>query len=233
MSFMSPIISALNSVSSWFYEIYLDVNGWVWPFWQAAGFFYQISLLFNTLAWQFYYFWGWVDDVATKVAGILSWSTIWSYILSYVPNLTQIRDWFYGWSSNITSVITIWWYATQTTVTEGITAAVQPFNAMLTAWNNFWNSTWPQLTSSFNGLKAAWDNFWRYTLPNIVSFDALEDWWNGRIGALQGLINSAFTTRASLWEGWQEVRTSVLTFFSDPVEYIWDRFTGWFLGPEE
>jgi hypothetical protein len=232
MSFMSSIISALNSCSDYCYQIYVKVIGWVWPFWEAAGLFYQLSVLFATLAWQFYDFSNWVSDVQSKVLAILNWSTIWSYILSYVPNLTQVRDWFYSWWSNVTSVITSWWSATQYTVQVWISTAVQPFNSMLTAWNNFWNSTWPAWVSSFNSLKSAWDNFWRYTLPNLASFDALEDWWNGRVGDLQGLINSAFTVRASLWQGWQDMRDNVVEFFTDPVEYIWERFTDWFLGPE-
>ena len=232
MGFMTSIINALNSVSSWFYQIYLEVYGWVYPFWLAAGFFYQLCSLFNTLAWQFYYFSSWVSDVAAKVAEILNWSTIWSYILSYVPNLTQIRDWFYSWWSNVTSVVTSWWSTTQYTVQGWISTAAQPFNAMLTAWNSFWNSLWPQLTGSFNSLKSAWDNFWGVTFPTLVSFSWLTTWWSSRLQDVQGLINSSLKTWFPFYDDLVKLWSSLTAFFTNPVEFIWERFADWFLGPE-
>jgi hypothetical protein len=232
MWFMASIISALNSVSDWFYEIYLDVLGWVWPFWLTASLFYQLSDLFSTLAWRFYDFSGWVSDVQSKIGNVLSWDTIWSYIMSYVPNLVTIRDWFYSWWGNVTSVITSWWSAQSVTVRGWIDAATQPFNNVAAAWSNFWNNLWPQLQSSFRSLQSSWNTFWGVTLPTLVSFTWLETWYASRLKDLQGLIDGAFTVRAGLWDGWQEVRGNVVEFFTNPVGYIWERFIDWFLGGE-
>jgi hypothetical protein len=232
MSFMAWIIDALNDISSWFYEIYLDVYSWVWPFSLTANLFLYLCYLFNNLAWYFNAFSSWVSDVQGKIGNFLSWSTIWSYILSYVPNLTQIRDWFYSWWTNVQSVVASWWSATSVTVQGWINTALQYVNSVATAWNNFWNNLWPQLTISFNSLKSAWDNFWTVTFPTLVSFSWLTTWWSSRLQDVQGLIGSAFTARASLWAGWQEMRDNVVNFFTDPVEFIWERFTDWFLGPE-
>jgi len=233
MGFMSSIISALNSASSWFYQIYLEVYGWVYPFWLAASLFYQLSSVFSSLAWRFYDFSDWVSDVQSRIGNFLSWSTIWSYILSYVPNLLQLKDWFYSWWNNVSSVVTSWWSSTQWTVRGWIDAAVQGLGSVATAWTNFWNNLWPQLVADLGGLKSAWGNFWLVIYPNLVSFDWLGTWWDSRLHDVQELVSSAFTARDGLWAGWQDLRNEVATFVSDPVEYIWGRFTEWFLGPEE
>ncbi len=57
-------------------------------------------------------------------------------------------------------------------------------------------------------------------------------WWNDRLFDISALIDSAFGLRDSLWAGWQDIRDRVFEFFEDPVDFIWLRFTNWFLGPE-
>jgi hypothetical protein len=232
MSWMNSIVSWLKDIEGYFYDAYLEVYGWIYPFWLLSYPVLYASRGFGWLAYYFSLFNNWLVWAQGEMDKVLGWSTIWSYILSYVPNLVQIKDWFYSWATNVTNTVNSWWSATQATVQGWISTAVQPFNSMLTAWSNFWNNTWPGWVSSFNTLKAAWDNFWSYTLPNLVSFTWLGTWWDSRLTDVQGLINSGFTARQSLWSGWQDIRTSVLTFFQDPVEFIWDRFTEWFLGPE-
>lgn len=232
MSWMTSIVSWLKSIESYFYNAYLEVYGWIYPFWLLSSPLLYASRGFGWLAYYFSLFNNWLVWAQGELGKVLNWDTIWSYLLNYVPNLIQLRDWFYNWVTYVTNTITSWWSATFVTVKGWISTAVQPFKAMLTAWNNFWQTTWPQWTSSFNSLKSAWDNFWSYTFPTLVSFSWLETWWNSRLQDIQGLINSAFTARASLWAGWQEMRADVAGFFSDPVEFIWERFTGWFLGPE-
>ncbi len=230
MSFMTSIVNALNSVSSWFYQIYQEVYGWVYPFWLAAGLFYQLSNVFSTLAWRFYDFSDWVSDVQSKIGNYLSWGTIWSYILSYVPNLTQLRDWFYTWATNVMGIITGWWSATSVTVHGWITAATQSFNSMLTAWLNFWNNLWPQLTASFNSLKASWDNFWAVTFPTLVNFSWLTTWWNSRQLDDQGLLNSTLKTWFPFYDDLVRLWGDIALFFTNPLQYLWERFTDWFFG---
>lgn len=232
MDFMVWIVGRLNDTGDWFYQLYLSCYSAGWPLDSIASWFYGLSVFFYDLAWDFYEFSRWVNDVQSKVGNFLSWSTIWSYILSYVPNLTQIRDWFYSWVTYVTNTITSWWSAAQSDVKSWIAAAVQPFSTMLAQWSNFWNNLWFQWTQDFNRLKTDWNNFWKVTFPNLLSFDWLETWWQSRLLELQGLINTAVRDVAGMAEGWQDMRDNVVEFFNDPVEYIWDRFTDWFLGPE-
>ncbi len=173
----------------------------------------------------------WYRDVSIKIGNYLSWDTIWSYIVSYIPNLEDIRDWFYGVTDNILSIVSDWWLATQVTVQGWIDTAVGELQGIAGDWTSFWNNLWPALTDSFNSLKSGWSTFLGVTLPNLVNFSWLETWWNSRLQDVRGLIDSAFLSRDSWWAGWQDMRAQVVEFFSNPIEYIWSRFIDWFLGP--
>lgn len=232
MSFMNWIIEDLNSASDFFYSIYLEVLDWVWPFWLAADFFYSLCRVFNWLAWDFSRFAEWVNDVADQVENILSWSTIWSYILSYVPNLVTIRDWFYSWWNNVTSVVTSWWSSTQWTVQGWITTATQGLSTLTVAWDNFWTVTWPDWMNRFAILKAAWDDFWTVTFPNLVSFNWLGIWWNDRLQDIDRLMSDKLTTWFPFYDDLSQLWREIADFFTNPLEFLWAKFTDWFLGPE-
>jgi len=64
----------------------------------------------------------------------------------------------------------------------------------------------------------------------VLSF--VNTWWSGAVLQVQGLINTAFLERDSWWAGWQDWRDQVAEFFTNPLEFLLNRFTDWFLGPE-
>lgn len=109
MWFLSSIISACNSLSSYFYSIYVEVYGWVYPFYNAAILFYYVSSFFANLAWYFYDFNTWVDNTASKLLEILSWATIQSYITNWLRYISDLGTIFYYFWTNVTNVVTSWW----------------------------------------------------------------------------------------------------------------------------
>lgn len=224
MNFMGRIIDALNFISQYFYELYLDCHYAGFPLDIIAYWFYWLSTFFSDLAWAFYDFSGWVNDVATKIVEILSWSTIWSYILTYVPNLEAIRDWFYYWWDYVWGVIADWWSTTYLTVQGWIDIATEGLDALKIDWSNFWNITFPEWTGKLDNLKASWDFFWTETLPTLVSFSWLITWWDERLLDVQNLINSAFVIRDDFWRGWQDLRDDVTEFFTDPEDWLYKAF---------
>lgn len=232
MWFMSWIINALGSISGTFYDLYLETSGWVWPFYYVANIFYYGSVACDNLANYFGYFSDWVYDVWDRVSKIFTWDTIWSLIQQYAGPLLNILKGLWDWWWSIWDEIGTWWSAMQYTVQEWINTAVGGLRDIAGAWSNFWNSLWPQLTSSFYSLKSSWDNFWNFTFPDLVSFSWLTTWWNSRLGDVRDLIYTAVRDVASLAEGWQDMRSNVVTFFQDPLEWLWNRFADWFLGPE-
>lgn len=175
----------------------------------------------------------WVNDIQSKISNSFSWDTIWSYILSYVPNLPSLNAWFYSWWDNVTSVIASWWAATSVTVQGWISTATQYLNGVATAWDNFWTNLWPQMMASFNALKLEWDNFRLVIIPQLLSFSWLTTWWESKLLDVQGLIDSAIKTYFPFYDDLANLWADIAEFFTNPLEYLWKRFTDWFLGPEE
>jgi len=215
------IIERLNWLSEYFYDIYLEVNSWMAPFNYAAYLFYFASAMFSQLAWGFYDFSEWVYDTANKVKSILNWDTIWSYILSYIPNLEAIRDWFYDRWSWFTTQTANWWSETSTTVIGWIDAAkdwawlwidyLQTQANALSVRVNEAIALIPDVTE----LQAWYSNWW----GNILGM--LNSWWNERLLDVQSLIDSAFLIRDDFWRGWQDWRDKVAEFFTDPEEWLY------------
>jgi len=93
-------------------------------------------------------------------------------------------------------------------------------------------------------LQAAWDEFKGLipTIDEVISWwgnwagsvlATIDTWWDSTVLEVQGFIDSAFTEREPFWAGWQDWRDKVIEFFTDPLEWLLEKFTDWFLGPEE
>ena len=232
MWFIDRIFSLVWDITFFFEDLYynsgdIPIVGQI-----LANIFWAIMEAFWGLLTPIAQFGDWVNDTSSKVANILSWATIWSYILSYVPNLLAIRDWFSDRWNWFQQNVSTWWETKKTDVQGWISTAVQPFNSMLTAWTGFWGSTWPAWVTSFNSLKSAWDNFWSYTFPNLVSFTWLTTWWAARLLDVQGLIDSALKTWFPFYDDLVKLWGDIALFFTDPLEYLWERFSYWFFGQE-
>jgi len=143
-------------------------------------------------------------------------ANIW-YWVNRLAWLDTLRDmilnagyWVANWWNNVLNVVVNWWWGVWPNVLATINAAVAPFAAV----------------------KTAWDNFWTYILPGLLTWTTVSSWWSGRLAEVQALINTALAAAAPFWAGWVEVRDQVLEFFADPLEWLWGRFADWFLGPE-
>jgi len=233
MSFMNWIVRRLRDVSDWFYEVFLEVRGWVWPFYLIADFFYELSYLFYYLAGNFSDFGDWLEWAADEIGDILSWSNIRSLIRSWLPDLEDAIDWWDRWWKWVGEEIDDWWRDTRQTVKGWISAAEdwlsdwidaleRSLNTLKAAWDE-----WKVKISSFNELWLWFTNWWGNVLVN------LDTWWNDRLIDISALIDTAFTLREPFWAGWQDWRDKVVEFFTDPLGWLEARFTDWFLGPEE
>lgn len=232
MVFMDFIIGFLEDARDWLHEAYLEVSSWPTPFNFLATQLYYIYVAFYYLVEYFGIFNDWLEWAAAWIGEILDWDSIWDLILGVIPNLETIRDWFYDWASNVANIVRAWWEDTSETVLGWIDAAVAFFQDIADAWYNFWNNLWPQFTRAFGDLASAWNYFWEIIFPSLVDFDWLTSWWAARLQDVGGLIDTAFSLRKSLWEGWQDLRDQVTEFIQDPAEFVWGKFVDWFLGPE-
>jgi len=221
MWFMNSIISRLNEISGFFYSIYLEVLGWIPPFWYAAGFFYSLHSTFVGLSWAFYSFNQWVSDVAAKVAGILSYTNIYSYFQSYFTAALNAWNWVINAFNNIWSIVDNWWSSAQYIVLAWIDDA-KSYAASLVAGVNSWLVTLQGAWDSFKGriptideLIYWWSNWTGYVLS------AIDTWWTGTVLEVQNLLDSAFLEREPFWAGWQDWRDKVTEFFSDPEDWLY------------
>lgn len=230
---MNWIVERLNDASDFFYSVYHEVIGWVWPFYLTADFFYDLCLVFNELAWDFYAFGQWVDAAADKLEDILSWSYIKSLIRSWLPDLEDVATWWHNWTTWVGQRIDDWWDSTRTTVQGWIDQANQNIRSLIddaTAWLARLQSSVDDLLDLLPGISeiTAWFSDW---WGNVLSH--LTGWWADRVADVQGLIDSAFAAREPFWAGWQDVRDNVITFISSPLDWLLDRFGDWFFGPEK
>lgn len=221
MWFMNWIIDRLNYISGWFYELYYDCYYVGWPLDVLADWFYYLADAFASLAWDFYDFSQWLTDLSNSIAGFLNWTNIWLNILSYVPNLEDIRDWFYNWWLNVYGVVTDWWSSTSTTVLSWIDEA----KAWTQIWIDYLQDQVTALGVRIDDVLALipdvsdiqlWFTNWT---GNVIS--VIGTWWTGALIEVQSLIDSAFTEREPFWAGWQEWRAKVTEFFTDPEDWLY------------
>jgi len=174
----------------------------------------------------------WYEDAVDLIREILTWQTIRGFIRSWLDGIETAIAWFSDWWFEVGQRIDSWWADTWSTVQDAIDLATRGLEDLEAEWDNFWEVTFPDILDDIAGLKSEWDSFWTVTFPTLVSFSWLGIWWSSRVQEVQNLIDSAFTIRESLWTGWQDMRDQVIDFFTDPLEWLWGRFTDWFLGPE-
>ncbi|KKN22384.1 hypothetical protein LCGC14_0915760 [marine sediment metagenome] len=214
------IVQKLNNVSSYFYAIYLETLSWVYPFYLVTGYFYWLSSVFSSLAWHFSDFGTWVNQVGAELTRILDWSTIWSNILSYVPNLTAIRDWFYNWTGEVLAFVNTWWSTTSWQVQSWIDQATANIDTLISqaeaaivdlrsSWDDFWTVTWPAMLSDLGSLRSSWGNFLANILPGLAT-------WAGVGDLIDSELRSWFPFYDELAAAWGGIQA----FFTDPEDQV-------------
>jgi len=208
------------------------VYSWVWPFNRLASPLLSLYYAFDNLVLYFNYFYDWVAEANTKISQILSISAISSYFSAFLTAAYNAWNWVIDAWNNITNIINIWWNSTQSIVFIWIDQAKQwalaQINSLANAltevqtwWNNFKSSI-----PSLNEILLWFTNWWANILAHIQS------WWVERLSDIESLLISLALDLSPFWEGWQEIRETVFNFFNDPLEWLWARFTDWFLGAE-
>ncbi len=232
MAFTDSIFSLVWDISDFFYNAYSEVRGWVWPFYLLHYPLYSLSKAFWDILTPIAHLGDWIDDVAIKVTQILSYQNIWEYFNYWFRRAEWSWEWIFNAWLNVTSIISTWWSSTALTVQGWVNEAKQ-YAASLVNQANTWLATLQSAWDSFKGKIPTIDAviaWWGNLTANILL--VVNNWWKERLLDVQVLINSAFTVREGLWSGWQDWRGKVAEFFTDPVEFIWQRFADWFLGPE-
>ena len=206
MSFMIWIIEELESAEQFFYDAYQEVKGWIYPFYLLKYPLYGLYGVFLWLVEGFYEFYQWLNWAADRIDEIFSWSNIQSMIRGWLSGIEAAIDWFFSWTTWVGQYITDWWSGILPYILGYIDSVVEGWEDLVTAW----------------------DNFWAVTFPNLVSFAWLDIWWQSRLLEIDTLINSWMTSFQPFWEGWQEIRSEVTDFFADPLQWAYDKLDEFF-----
>lgn len=199
MSFMQSIVSRIQDIADYFYDAYLEVFDWIYPFNLLAPPLYYICYGFSYLAYYFDQFSDWVDFAASRISDILDWSTIWSFILSYVPNLSAISNWFNSWKDFIWQEVITWWQYKKEQVESWIDVAKDTLQYQLDYLSIRVDSIQSRISDIVSMIPSATD---------ILT-------------SAQALIDGAFLSRQDFWQGWQDFRSQVTDFFSDPEDWLY------------
>ena len=165
MYVIDRIASYTGYVADYFYEVYLDVSGWVWPFWKAADFFYGLCSYTNKIKWRFQDFSEDMDDIVDEVGDILSWSNIRSYIKAYWPRLDDVIDWWYDRWYWVEDAIDDWWEYAKETVTQVVTNI---YDYSRTTINNITEYVTNTITNVYDYSRTTINNITEY-VTNVIT----------------------------------------------------------------
>ncbi len=210
-NFVDSIFSTVWDIGSWFHQAHYTASGWVWPFSLISTPLYWLYQLSFNLLTPIAHFGDWVSAVSTKVSSVLTSVDIIGLLRTWLTYAENAWQWVSNAWTNVTDIMTTWWSSTSQIVKAWI---AETLNTALTQIAS--------LHTTLMQFKAGWDDFRTATLPRLAD-------WSG----VDSLISSWFKASAPLWEGWQQWRGQVAEFFGNPFEWLWSRFTDWFLGPEE
>lgn len=232
MSFMNSIIGWLTFARDNLLIAYKATYSWVYPFNLISTPLNHLYMAFKMLTSFFGDFNTWLVYVAGKVTEILNIGTIVSYFQTWIDAANSAWAWIGSAVSNITNIINTWWSSTQSIVKVWIEQSKQWMLAQinnlayaLTEVQTWWNS-FKSSIPSLNEILLWFTNWW----TNVLSH--LQTWWVERLSDIQSLLISLALDLAPFWAGWQEIREIVFDFFDNPLEWLWSKFTDWFLGAE-
>ena len=223
MWFLDNIVEWLDDATNRFYDAYLEVSGWISPFNLLYLPLYYLYRAFYYLTWYFGQFNEWLDWAAGRIDAILSISSITAYFQTWIDYATDAWDWVKNALGNVWLIVESWWSSTKLTVQAWIDTATEGFDALRVVWDEVWTITWPQWTATLEVLGSEVSDFFTNTLPTLLDYLKLENWWNGKLLAVDGLIGSTLAE-------WFPFYDDVAEFFSDPGEFLLSRLTDWFLG---
>lgn len=228
MWFLNSIVSWLTSVEGFFYDAYLEVRGWVYPFYYLSYPLYSLYYAFYYLASYFSSFNDWVDWAANEIGNILSYSNIYSYFKTYFDYASDAWYWVRDAVYYVSNIIDNWWDATWYDVRSWVYARIDDVEVLIANTESWLANLQADFTNfidslpNLNEILAWFTNWWSNILASIIAWGALT------VTQISSLIDSAFIARDSFWAGWQEVKSDVVEFFTDPLQWLYDRAENFF-----
>jgi hypothetical protein len=232
MSTITTIADYFGDATNYFEQLHVSSESWSWPWTVTSSWWHSIAMLLQNIYLGFLDFDAWVVNATTEIGKILSISAIQSYFQTWINYATSAYNWVVNAVSNVTTTVNAWWTSTQATVKVWINdvkqwaqAQIDNLATTLTEVQTWWNDFKSKIPS-LDEVLSWFVNWW----TNILT--QLQTWWEERLTDIESFFNSWALSLAPFWEGWQDIREIVFNFFNNPFDWLWDKFTDWFLGGE-
>lgn len=233
MWWADKIFSLVWDIQSFFLQAYFVVHGWIWPFNYLDYPLYAISWLFREMLAPVARFSDWTRDVWAKVEEVFSLDQIVAHFRTWIDYAIDAWTWVRSAWINVFNLIGDWWSSAKYEVMAWIDERVSVVRALVDQANAWLTRLQADL---------------QWFLDHLLTLDEIIQWWKDWLGRVLtqlliwgfirildvvGLIATAFIEREDFWAGWQDWRGMVAAFFDDPLEFLWELATDWFVGPEE
>ena len=232
MWWVDQIFSFVWDIADFFLTAYQEVSGWIWPFHYLQYPLYGLYQVCRSLLTPIAHFSDWTREVWTKILQVFSLEQITSFFRPWLDAAVNAWNWVVNSFWNVWNIVEDWWSSAQWTVRSWIAMATQGFNTLIVWWDEFWKITWPGWMATLEVLGDDVTHFFTHTLPDLLDYLKLENWWNGKLFAVDGLIGSRLVEWFPFYDDLVEIWNDVVEFFSDPGEFLLSRLTDWFLGKE-
>lgn len=165
----------------------------------------------------------WFTALQDTIATFRDWPTIQQNIKDWLNGIEHLLGWWDEVVTNVTNIINSWWgvasEAIATLIAEAVlnlTALIDTVSGSLASLQKSWDEFKERIPAI--DILIAWALRWQSEVLSLVN-----SWWAETIADVQALIDSAFKLREDAWTGWQELRDSVVEFFDDPWQWLYDR----------
>lgn len=227
------LFSIVWDICWWFYDVSYDI--------------YDVPSVGPTLSEIFL----WIHDRFYDWCDVVSDLADWEYviedaissILSEVDILALLRDWL-DWAQWAWEWIQDVWYYVTDIVSEWWQLEDNPIRLFIDALGEALQAAINAVSLALSSLQAAWDDF-KGRIPTIDEVIAwfgnwwaqiltpLTAWWNERLVEVNTLVNDIIKEWFPFYDDLVSIWGEIQAFFTDPLEFVWQKFTDWFLGPEE
>jgi len=204
------IISDIRGIVRDLYQLAGEMALWCWdndpPFGWFGDRFLDIYDFLTDLHYVLYQLQRDYNDLWDMVLDTLTQSDIFQMLQTWLNYAEDAWNWILNSVLYIGSIVEDWWLEKRAIVEGWIAIATEGLAEIIDLWDTFWEDIY----------------------PNLISFDWLSIWWNSRLLDIDSLISSWFVSFAPFWEGWIEVREEVTNFFSDPLQWFYNKLDEFF-----
>ena len=232
LAFWDGIVDGVLNIGTWLRTIADYVQGWVYPFYMVSSFFYWVANGFDWLAYYFSLARIHAVEIYNRVLTFLDVPGILSLLAGPIGaaivafNWVQdafntVHVWIFDWWAS-TSQSVHWWIDEVRTWAQGMFNAWWDVLSPVYAWFEAFQDNVPTLNEVI-----LWFTGWTANVLSAVYNAGFAVW-----GDIQSYVDGRVVDIVDMMQGWADVRDEVVLFLQDPLEYLLDKFTGWFLGEE-